>query len=352
MLQRAMSGQGRFPHPLLTLPAVRSGVLALLLVSVGALQLSPALAQGEVRVYAVINEDDVSMLAEMFTAETGIKVDYLRASTGELVSRVIAEANAPQADVLLGGPSAQHIAIAHTGALAEYTPAVAAQLPEHAVSPDGHWTGFYLTALGIGVNLERFEQHYPGAPLPATWDDLLDPKYAGEIVMTDPVASSTAYLFLQAQLQRLGWEAGWDYLRKLAPLVGQFPTSGGAPPQLVGTGEYALGVAYVHALTRYRADGFPVTTIVPPQTAGSVGAVSIMEGGPNPENARRFVDFVLSKEAQEAFARQSYTTPLNPEAELGGSVNAPDEFDLIDYDDELAGDQREETLLMWQRVVD
>ncbi len=313
------------------------------------------LAQGsqeEVRVYAVINEDDVRLLADMFEAETGIRVNYLRASTGELVSRVIAEAGSPQADVLLGGPSAQHIAIAETGALASYFPEAAAGLPAYAVSDGGYWTGFYLTALGIGVNVERFERLFPDLPIPSTWDELANPAFAGEIVMTDPVSSSTAYLFVQAQLQRLGWDAGWEYLKALAPLVGQFPSSGGAPPQLVGTGEYAIGVAYVHALARYRHDGFPVSTVVPPATAGEVGAISVIAGGPNPDNARRFVEFVLSARAQEAFSAQSFTTPLNPEAALPVGANTFEEFDLIDYDAELAGEQRDEVLRMWQQVVD
>lgn len=308
--------------------------------------------QGEVRVYAVINEDDVRLLAEMFEAETGIRVNYLRASTGELVSRVIAEAGSPQADVLLGGPSAQHIAIAETGALASYFPEAAAGLPDYAVSEGGYWAGFYLTALGIGVNVQRFERLFPSTPLPATWDDLVNPVFNGEIVMTDPVSSSTAYLFVQAQLQRLGWDAGWEYLQQLAPLVGQFPSSGGAPPQLVGTGEYAIGVAYVHALARYRHDGFPVSTIVPPATAGEVGAIAVIEGGPNPDNARRFVEFVLSARAQEAFSAQSFTTPLNPDATLPEGANTYEEFDLIDYNAELAGEQRDEVLLKWQQVVD
>ncbi|MBW7917038.1 MAG: ABC transporter substrate-binding protein [Trueperaceae bacterium] len=328
----------------------RAGLVGLALL--GLLLPGRAAAQGEVRVYAVINDDDTRLLADMFTAETGIKVSYLRASTGELVSRVIAEAGAPQADVLLGGPSAQHIAIAETGALAVYRPAAAAALPAYAVSPEGYWTGFYLTALGIGVNVDRFHELFPGHALPATWDDLLDPAFKGEIVMTDPVSSSTAYLFVQAQLQRLGWDAGWAYLEKLAPLVGQFPASGGAPPQLVGTGEYAIGVAYVHALVRYRHEGFPITTIVPPATAGEVGAVSIVAGGPNPDNARRFVDFVLSAKAEEAFAAQSFTTPLNPDAAVPEGATASFHYDFIDYDAELAGEQRDEVLLRWQQVVD
>ncbi len=328
--------------------------LPLVLVAIMGLMLPAGMAwaQGEVRVYAVINEDDVRLLADLFTQETGITVNYLRGATGELVTRVIAEAGAPQADVLLGGPSSQHIAIAETGALASYHSPLAADLPDYATDPDGHWTGFYLTALGIGVNEARFRERFGDLPFPVTWDDLLNPDFDGEIVLTDPAASSTAYLFVQAQLQRLGWDAGWAYLETLAPLVGQFPASGGAPPQLVGTGEYAIGVAYVHALARYRADGFPVSTIVPPATAGEVGAVAIIRGGPNPENAQRFVDFVLSARAQEAFSAQSLTTPLNPEVALPDGANSFAEFDLIDYDAELAGSQRDEVLERWQQVVD
>jgi len=311
-----------------------------------------AMAQGEVRVYAVINEDDIRLLAELFTDETGITVNFLRGATGELVSRVIAETGAPQADILLGGPSSQHIAIAETGALAVYRSPAAAGLPEYALSHGGYWTGFYLTALGIGVNEQRFRERFGDIPFPTTWDDLVNPAFAGEIVLTDPVSSSTSYLFVQTQLQRLGWDAGWAYLEALTPLVGQFPSSGGAPPQLVGTGEYAIGVAYVHALARYRHDGFPVSTIVPPATSGEVGAVSIIEGGPNPDNARRFVDFILSAKAQAAFSAQSFTTPLNPEVALPEGANGFEEFDFIAYDATVAGEQREEVLERWQQVVD
>src|SRR5690554_1066171 len=311
-----------------------------------------AAAQDVVRVYAVVNEDDVRLLAEAFEAETGIRVEYLRASTGELVSRVLAEAGNPQADVLLGGPSSQYIALAEAGALAPYRSPLAEGLTPEEADPDGYWTGFYLTALGIGVNEARFRELWGDKALPATWDDLVDPEFAGEIVLTDPTASSTAYLFVQNQLQRLGWDEGWAYLENLAPLVGQFPPSGGAPPQLVGAGEYAIGVAYVHALARYRADGFPITVIVPPATVGEVGSVGIIAGAPNMAAAQRFVDFVLSAEAQTAFAAQSFTTPINPDAATPEGAPPRDSFDMIEYDAELAGEQRDEVLLRWQQVVD
>lgn len=328
-------------------------VRALLALAVALVAVSGSVtAQGSLLVYAVVNQDDAELLTGVFRERTGVDVRFVRGSTGELVTRVIAEQGSPQADVLLGGASSLHIAIKDAGASAPYVSPATAALADGTFDPDGYWSGFYLTALGIGVNQERFAQRFGDAAVPTTWEDLLDPRFAGEIVMTDPVASSTAYLFVQLQLQRLGEEAGWAYLETLAPLVGQFPSSGGAPPQLVGTGEYALGVAFVHALARYRAQGFPVDLIVPPGTVGELGAVSIIAGGPNPENARRFVDFVLSAEAQQAFVEQSLTTALHPDVIAPDAAVALAAFELIDYDPERAADQRDAVLRRWQRVVD
>src|SRR5690606_33984864 len=96
-----------------------------------------AAAQEPVRVYAIINEDDARLLAETFEAKTGIPVEYLRASTGELVSRVMAEAANPRADILLGGPSSQYIALAEAGVLAPYRSPLAEGLSPQEADPEG-----------------------------------------------------------------------------------------------------------------------------------------------------------------------------------------------------------------------
>lgn len=302
-------------------------------------------------IYSVVNDEETRALADLFTEKTGIKVEYIRASTGELVNRVIAEKNSPQADILLGGPSSLHNTAALQGALAKYSSKVAKDFPSYTKDANGFWNGYCVLTLGIGVNNERFAQKFGNTNFPKTWEDLLNNSYKGEIVLTDPVASSTAYLFVQNQLQRLGEEAGWKYLLKLSQLVGQFPSSGGAPPKLVGSGEYAICVAYVHALAKYTAQGFPVTIIAPPQSAGEVDAVSVIKNAPHEENARKFVDFLLGTEAQTLFSKLSYTIPVNTSATIAEGAVSIDSVELIDYDAELAGKQRDEVLLRWQRQV-
>lgn len=306
----------------------------------------------EVLLYSVINDEETQALCDLFTENTGIAVRFLRASSGELVNRVIAESSRPQADILLGGSSSFHIDAAEKGALASYFSPAAENFPEFAKSSDGTWHGICVLALGIGVNEKRFSEKLgAAAEIPATWDDLLNPAFADEIVMTDPAASSTAYLFVQNQLQRLGWDSGWEYLSKLSELVGQFPSSGGAPPKLTGTGEYAVCIAYIHALSKFQRQGFPVRIIAPPQSAGEIDAVSILKGCPNEKNARKFVDFMLSVPAQELFAEMSCSVPVNPDAAPPSAGIDISGIDLIDYNAALAGKQRDEVLKRWQNLV-
>ncbi len=302
-------------------------------------------------VYSILHEEETIALTQLFTEKTGIPVKYLRASTGELVNRVIAEKENPLADILLGGASSYHIQADSKGALETYRSKAVENLPSYAVSENGTWTGFCVLSLGIGINQERYNKKFAHIPLPKSWDDLLNPAYKGEIVLTNPVASSTAYLFVQNQLQRLGWDKGWDYLLKLAPLVGQFPDSGSAPAKLIGTGEYALGVSYLHALVKYQSEGFKVIAIAPPQTAGDVDCISIMKNTKNLQAARRFVDFILSKEAQELLSSIDFTIPVNPEAK-GAEGSVPvSSLDLIDYNVEIASTQKDEVLNRWSQEV-
>lgn len=305
----------------------------------------------ELRVYSIIHDEETEALTKLFTAKTGIPVSYLRATTGELVNRVITEKNDPQADILLGGASSYHIQADKEGALESYASPLAKNLPSYAVADDNTWTGFCVLTLGIGVNSKRFAEKFPGTPLPKTWEDLLNPIFKGEIVLNNPAASSTGYIFVQNQLQRLGDEKGWEYLIALTKNVGQFPDSGSAPAKLLGTGEYALGVSYLHALAKYNAQGFNVKPIAPPQSAGDVDCVSIMKNTKNLSAAKKFVDFMLSVEAQELMSEFTFTAPVNPEAKAVSGSIAISDIDLIDYDVQKASSEKAVVLDRWVKEV-
>ncbi|MCQ2572465.1 MAG: ABC transporter substrate-binding protein [Treponema sp.] len=304
-----------------------------------------------IHVYSIIHEEETEALCNLFTEKTGIKVEYLRATTGELVNRIISEKSAPQADVLLGGASNYHINLAKEGCLEPYASPVAKNFPDYAKSSDNTWTGFCVLTLGIGVNKARFAEKFPGVSYPSTWEELANPLFNDEIVMTNPVASSTAYLFVQNQLQRLGWDAGWEYLSALSQLVGQFPDSGSAPPKLIGTGEYALGVAYLHALSKYNAQGFDIQLVAPKDSVGDVDCVSIMKKAGNLQAAKKFVDFILSAEAETLMSSIDFTIPVNIDAVAPKGAIPVSEISLIDYDAALASSQKNEVIAKWTELV-
>jgi len=133
--------------------------------------------------------------------------------------------------------------------------------------------------------------------------------------------------------------------------VGQFPDSGSAPPKLVGTGEYAIGIAYLHALTKYKSQGFDIQLIAPPQSVGDADAVSIMKGAKNLECAKKFVDFILSAQAQELMSSLDFTIPVNPHAKaVEGAIPIAD-IDLIDYDTKKASSERKAVVERWTKEV-
>lgn len=307
--------------------------------------------KSELRIYSIIHDEETLALTELFTKKTGIPVSYLRATTGELVNRVIAEKENPQADILLGGATNYHIQADKAGALENYVSPAAKNIPSYARSENGTWTGFCVLTLGIGINAKRFAQKFPGMEYPKTWDDLANPAFKGEIILTNPVASSTAYLFVQNQLQRLGWDKGWEYLLKLAPLVGQFPDSGSTPAKLVGSGEYALGVSYLHALSKYASQGFSVQLVAPPKSVGDVDCISVLKNSKNLAAAKKFVDFMLSSEAQELMSSIDFTIPVNPDAKAAEGSISVTQIDLIEYDAKLAASQKKEVLEKWSKEV-
>ncbi|MCR5494602.1 MAG: ABC transporter substrate-binding protein [Treponema sp.] len=315
------------------------------------LSLTSCQKKEELHIYSIIHEEETQALCDLFTKKTGIPATFLRATTGELVNRIIAEKDNPNADILLGGASSYHIQAAAEGALEAYISPLAEKVPDFAHSADGKWTGFCLLTLGIGINTKRYQEKFPEIKIPQSWEDLINEEYKGEIVLTNPVASSTAYLFVQNQLQRLGQEKGWEYLLKLAPLVGQFPDSGSAPAKLIGTGEYAIGISYLHALSKYKSEGFDVELIAPPQSVGDVDCIAITKNAKHLEYAKKFVDFMLSAEAQTLMSSIDFTIPVNPDASPAKGSLSVEDIDLIDFDSRLAAEEKNQVLEKWSVSV-
>ncbi|MBM4107760.1 MAG: extracellular solute-binding protein [Phycisphaerae bacterium] len=188
---------------------------------------------------------------------------------------------------------------------------------ETLYDPDQHWIGTALSSFGIVYNKDVFARL--GLPAPTRFEDLADPRLTGWIGLADPRQSGSVTTAMDAVLSGKGWEAGWRLLREMSANTRYFTNSSTKPPLDVSQGEVAAalaidfyGRAQAQALLRPGQD--PDSTrvgYVDPKGAVYIDAdpISILRGGPNPELARRFVEFCLTEEAQALWQFPALANP-------------------------------------------
>jgi iron(III) transport system substrate-binding protein len=315
-------------------------------------------AQGHLTVYCSILEEQCRVGVAAFERATGVKVSMVRKSTGETYAQIKAEASNPRADVWWGGPGDPHLQAAEEGLLDEYRSPVLSELHDWAVrhAEQSKWrtAGIYLGALGIGYNTKVLASR--GIPEPKCWADLLDPKLKDEVQISDPNSSGTAYVMLASMVQLMGEGEAFEYLKKLHKNVNQYTKSGAAPVKATALGETGVGIAFMHDMVTMIVDGAPVKTIAPCEGTGcETGSVSLVKGGKNPDNARRFYDWTLSAEAQSLIGSglKIFWVPSNKGAAASPQAPKLAEMKLISYDGAKYGSAAERTRLLrkWDAEV-
>ncbi|HHT73403.1 MAG TPA: ABC transporter substrate-binding protein [Firmicutes bacterium] len=316
-------------------------VLALVLATAAA-------AQDRLSVYVSFEEPLARIVFEEFEKDTGIKVDWIRLSTGEALARIDAEKNNPQASVWYGGVGLNHIDAKNKGLTEPYESPNAKAIPDQFKDPDHYWTGIYAGALGFVSNLDRLEEL--GAEPPKSWKDLLDPKFRDEIQMANPGSSGTAYNVIATLVQIWGEDEAFAYLKELDKNIQQYTRSGGAPFRAASIGEITIGINYSHDIVKLIADGYPVTLTFPEEGTGyEVASISLIKGGPNPELARTLVDWALSERAAQIFA-DWYLTPF-VKANLQPGAIAIQELNVIDQDDIWAAQEKDRLTERWNNEI-
>jgi iron(III) transport system substrate-binding protein len=309
-----------------------------------------AAAQNQITVYCSILEEQCREGANIFERESGIKVQMIRKSTGEVYAQIKAEATNPKGDVWWGGPGEPHLQAGEEGLLEAYQSPRLSELhrwaTRHAEQSQNRTTGTYLGVLGIGYNTEILKKK--GLPEPKCWADLIDPKFKDEVQIADPSSSGTAYVFLATTVQRLGEENGFNFMKSLHKNINQYTKSGIAPVKATATGETAVGIAFMHDMITQQLQGAPVKTIAPCEGTGyETGSVSIIKGGKNLDNARKFVDFTLSPAAQDINAKLKINSiPSNKNAQLSPDAPKFESIKLIDYDTAKYGGSNERSRLL------
>ena len=296
----------------------------------------------ELTVYTAFPEAEVAYYFNAFEEATGIKVNALRLSAGEMLTRVAAEKENPQAALMFGGSTDNYIAAVDQGLLEPYQSPELSNTPETYLDPTGTWNPIYVGAIAFACNKEWFAEK--GYDYPTSWDDLLDPKYEGQIIMAHPATSGTAYTVLATLIQLKGEDAVWDYLKELDKNMTQYTKSGSAAPNAVALGEAAIALTFSHDGLQPTTEGYPIELSFPSDGTGyEVGAMALIKGGPadQQENAKKFIDFMCSAEGQNLYAENdSFRVPTNTQATVAEGLVTLDSVAVIDYDAVWAADNK------------
>lgn len=259
----------------------------------------------EVVVYA--SEDQVfsEPILQHFEDSTGIDVravyDTEEAKGTGVMNRLLQEKNNPQADVYWANEPIRAVVLKQEGIAAPYQSPSAEGIPERFKDPEHYWTGFSARTRAFVVNTSI--ENPPRSVYAYT-----DPAWQGRGVLANPLFGTTT-IQVAAWASLWGTDQTFAFLDSLRANGTQMSTSNGESADLVASeaGAFSL-VDQDDAISRMR-QGRPVEMVYPDQGAGQLGtlilpnAVVLIEGGPNTENGKKLIDYLLSKESERKLAR-------------------------------------------------
>ena len=243
----------------------------------------------------VATSEDYVTLFDKFTEETGVDVELLSMSSGEVFSKLRAEGGTPSADLWFGGGIDAFMSAKDDGLLEQVTFDAAEDLAPEYKDADGYWYSKGITIVGFLVN-EALTGEL-GIETPASWTDLLDESYQGEIVMSNPAVSGTNYAVVNALLQTMGEEEGWNYFEQLNNNIAYYGKRGSDPLNKVTSDEFAIGISYIDRGVEATIEGSDIAIVYPEDGIPWVPeGVAVFKNAENVEAAKYFVEWLFSSD--------------------------------------------------------
>jgi len=193
-------------------------------------------------------------------------------------------------------------------------------------------------------------------PAPKEWTDLTNPRYYNHLVISAPSRSGTTHLTIETILQAYGWEKGWALLLNAGGNMGSITERSFGVPEAVISGQYGIGVVIDFFGLSAIASGQPVEFAYPSLTSVVPASVGIVKGGPNPQEARTFVNYLLSEAGQMVlFAPEIARLPVIPDLYAKAPKDYPDPFKKkmggVDFNDELSSARRDVVNSLYDHII-
>jgi iron(III) transport system substrate-binding protein len=257
--------------------------------------------------------------AEFEKAHPNVSVQWVDMGSQEVLDRLRSEKENPQADIWFGAPEEIFARAGREGLLAPYRPTWANDVPPEAKDEHDLWYGTYLTPEVIAYNSDAVS----AAEAPKDWDDLLDPKWKGKIIIRDPIGSGTMRAIFGAIILRSVRETGspdkgFEWLRRLDANTKEYTLNPTILYQKLGRQEGVVTLWDMPdiAMLQQRYN-MPIKYVIPASgTPLLVDAIAIVKGTKHPEVAKQFYEFVTTKQALEDAAAKFLRIPARTDIPL------------------------------------
>lgn len=268
----------------------------------------------EVVVYTSVDQVFAEPILNDFARETGITVrpvfDTEETKSTGVVNRLIAEKENPQADVFWSGDPMRADLLKQRGLTTAYVSPVAADINSTFKDSAGHWTGFSARARVLLYNTGKIA----AADVPRSVLDLTNPRYRGQVAVANPLFGTTSF-HLAALFAQLGDGQMKRFLTDLRANGVVIATSNGDVKKRVAQGEVAMGLTDTDDANEALKEGAPVKAVFLDQLGfGNLivpNTVSLLKNSPHPDNGKKLMDYLLSRETEAKLARSCAQMPLH-----------------------------------------
>lgn len=304
--------------------------------------------------YSSMTENDITNLLEGFGEKyPDINVEVVNGSAGELTARIDAESNNPQGDIMWGGLSNSD-GDTHSDLFEHWLSDHEDEIMDEYKSNNGFYNLDHLSSVVFAVNTDLEEEL--GVEING-YEDLLDPKLKGNIIISDPNSSSAAWNNISNIMSVYGNDSqeSWDYIESLLNNDVAISTSSSDAFKDVEVGEYVVGMTYEDGVSTLLKSGAKNVKMVYPEEGSSASAFgcAVIKDAPNMEAAKDMVNYIMSEEGQNYLGENLGTVRFtNKNAEYETEyLPATSEINWVDRDVDWLIENKESVLDKWNELV-
>ena len=309
-------------------------VIAFLVALMLVMSLSVSLAEpsGKVMLYSSMQEAQLQAIEQAFEAKyPTVDMEYYYAGGGKLVTKMTTEAKDGgqiASDVVWLGDPSDYEAFKANGWLEPYVSPETEHIAKEYMDPEGYYTAGRLVTMGIAWNVGLVDE----ADAPKTWNDLLDPKWFNQIIMTDPSQASTTKYWMAAMMQSEKY--GEAYFQALKDNGVELESGTTATHNRVADASYMVGICLDYVSANLMAQGSPMNFhYTTDDVITMTSPIALIKGCANEDNGKLLMDFILSKEGQEVLVANNLVS-VRDDVEMQVDTSAIASVNMaVDYND-------------------